>query len=155
MSYWRPGIWVLFRSWLTADTTLTNALGGAKVFLNQAPTGTAFPYITFNMSSCTMSDTFGDVGRSIVMDFHVWTDLRVSGSDTTGTRATILERIHGNFDEPGGLTYGLHRWTPGQIPTNTGWWVNTVVCRQELDLSTLEQGHDVYSVAFEVFKKVE
>lgn len=58
-------------STLSADATLSNLLGGSKVF-DDIPRGTDFPYVTIGQSQVRDWSTGTDDGDEHIVTVHVW-----------------------------------------------------------------------------------
>lgn len=153
MSYDRAAAWVKLRNRLTGDTPLVTALGGAKVFWQVAPKGTALPYITLNTAVMLSDDAFNTETTKFVFDVHIWTDLRVAGCGDL--RSQLMGLVNGDWaaQSSGGATYGYHRWEPGEIST-TGWYMTTCLRVDERDLSdqASAEGHDFLSFVLWISK---
>ena len=61
---------------LTADTSLTTLLGGARIY-DDVPRGADLPYVTFGQSTVRDWSTGTDPGFEHLFTLHVWT--RVNG----------------------------------------------------------------------------
>jgi hypothetical protein len=156
MAYYKPGIWDTIVDRLVGDATLIGAslLNGSKIYVNQAPPGTALPYITLTLINGQPDDMFTTRGRICLIDINVWVQERTTTVDAGAIRAGILERIDGDWQEQssGDPSYGLDHWKPGQIAA-TGWYINEFIHVQDRDESEPGLYHDVYTVQCGVYKE--
>lgn len=80
----------LIRDLLAADATLTTALGGTKIYADQAPQGTAFPYVILAFLSSPDTEV---VGGYRVHTRPLYLVKAVTEGNSWSTAGTIADRI--------------------------------------------------------------